>query len=168
MAERGIAVDHSTVHRWAIKLLPVLEKAFRRCKRATGKSWQMDETYVKIRGEWRYLYRAVDKATRRLSSANQVVKGCCPAPASPDPCLLLCSRSTQCIALTRQAPDEPHTVAGPDVNERRSTATETPSSTIPPQASSAPVQPVASSPKPIATTTPPAHAPSAFAMLKAE
>jgi putative transposase len=61
MAERGIAVDHSTVHRWAIKLLPVLEKAFRRCKRAVGKSWRMDETYVKVRGEWKYLYRAVDK-----------------------------------------------------------------------------------------------------------
>jgi transposase-like protein len=61
MAERGIAVDHSTVHRWAIKLLPVLEKAFRRCKRPVGKSWRMDETYVKVRGEWRYLYRAVDK-----------------------------------------------------------------------------------------------------------
>src|SRR5471032_2948639 len=61
MTERGIAVDHSTVHRWAIKLLPVLEKAFRRCKRAVGKSWRMDETYVKIRGEWKYLYRAVDK-----------------------------------------------------------------------------------------------------------
>ena len=61
MAERGIAVDHSTVHRWAIKLLPALEKAFRRCKRATGKSWRMDKTYVRIRGEWRYLYRAVGK-----------------------------------------------------------------------------------------------------------
>ena len=61
MAERGISVDHSTVHRWAIKLLPALEKAFRRCKRAVGKSWRMDETYVKVRGEWKYLYRAVDK-----------------------------------------------------------------------------------------------------------
>lgn len=61
MAERGIAVDHSTVHRWAIKLLPVPEKAFRRCKRPVGKSWRMDETYEKVRGEWRYLYRAVDE-----------------------------------------------------------------------------------------------------------
>src|SRR5258707_13308839 len=61
MAEPGIAVDHSTAHRWAIKLLPELEKAFRRCKRAVGKSWRMDETYVKVRGEWKYLYRAMDK-----------------------------------------------------------------------------------------------------------
>jgi putative transposase len=80
MAERGIAVDHSTVHRWAIKLLPVLEKAFRRCKRATVKSWRMDETHVKIRGEWRYLDRAADKQgntvdfhlrTRRKKAAAQ-------------------------------------------------------------------------------------------------
>ena len=62
MAERGISVDHSTVHRWAIKLLPALEKAFRRCKRAVGRSWRMDETYIRVRGEWKYLYRAVDKA----------------------------------------------------------------------------------------------------------
>src|SRR5271154_257687 len=62
MAERRIAVDHSTVHRWAIKLLPVLEKAFRRCKRPVGKSWRVDETYVKVKGQWKYLYRAVDKA----------------------------------------------------------------------------------------------------------
>ena len=60
MAERGVSVDHSTVHRWAIKLLPVLEKAFRRRKRPVGKSWRMDETYSRVKGEWRYLYRAVD------------------------------------------------------------------------------------------------------------
>ena len=62
MAERGISVDHSTVHRWALKLLPVLERTFRRCKRPVGRSWRMDETYIRVRGEWKYLYRAVDKA----------------------------------------------------------------------------------------------------------
>jgi transposase-like protein len=45
MAERGIAVDHSTVHRWVIKLVPLFEKTFRRHKRPVGKSWRMDETY---------------------------------------------------------------------------------------------------------------------------
>ena len=62
MAERGIEVDHSTVHRWAIKLLPVLGKAFSRRKRPVGKSWRVDETYIKVKGAWTYLYRAVDKA----------------------------------------------------------------------------------------------------------
>jgi putative transposase len=62
MAERGIQVDHSTVHRWAIKLLPVLEKAFRHHKRPVGRSWRVDETYIKVKGHWKYLYRAVDKA----------------------------------------------------------------------------------------------------------
>jgi len=51
MAERGISVDHSTVHRWAIKLLPVLEKAFRRCKRAVGRSWRMDESVSRTRAK---------------------------------------------------------------------------------------------------------------------
>jgi putative transposase len=62
MAERAIAVDHSTVHRWVIKLVPLFEKAFRRHKRPVGKSWRMDETYIRVKGQWRYLYRAVDKA----------------------------------------------------------------------------------------------------------
>ena len=62
MAERGVEVDHSSVHRWVIKLVPLFEKAFRKHKRPVGKSWRMDETYVKVRGQWKYLYRAVDKA----------------------------------------------------------------------------------------------------------
>ncbi|MFT0175300.1 IS6 family transposase, partial [Paraburkholderia mimosarum] len=62
MDERGIAVDHSTVYRWVIKLLPLFERSLRKHKRAVGKSWRMDESYIKIKGEWKYLYRAVDKA----------------------------------------------------------------------------------------------------------
>jgi transposase-like protein len=62
MAERGVEVGHSTVHRWVIKLVPLFEKAFRRHKRPVGKSWRMDETYIKVKGQWKYLYRAVDKA----------------------------------------------------------------------------------------------------------
>jgi transposase-like protein len=61
MAERGVSVDHSTVRRSAIKLLPVLEKAFRLRKRLVGKSWRMEETYIRVKGERRYLYLAVDK-----------------------------------------------------------------------------------------------------------
>ena len=60
MAERGITVDHSTLHRWVIRLVPLLDKAFRRHKRTVGRRWRMDETYIKIKGQWKYLYRAVD------------------------------------------------------------------------------------------------------------
>jgi putative transposase len=62
MQERGVFVDHATVHRWAIKILPVLAAVFRRRKRSVGMSWRMDETYIKVGGEWKYLYRAVDRA----------------------------------------------------------------------------------------------------------
>ena len=61
MAERGVVVDHATVHRWSIKILPVLAAVFRRRKRPVGISWRMDETYVKVAGQWKYLYRAVDR-----------------------------------------------------------------------------------------------------------
>jgi transposase-like protein len=61
MHERGVHVDHSTVNRWVIKYSPQLEDAFHRRKRPVWVSWRMDETYIKIKGEWRYLYRAVDK-----------------------------------------------------------------------------------------------------------
>ena len=61
MAERGVFVDHSTLHRWSIKVLAVLAAVFRRRKRPVGRSWRMDETYVKVGGQWKYLYRAVDR-----------------------------------------------------------------------------------------------------------
>ena len=61
MHERGVFVDHLTVHRWALKILPVLALVFRRRKRPVGTSWRLDETYIKVAGQWKYLYRAVDK-----------------------------------------------------------------------------------------------------------
>jgi putative transposase len=61
MGERGVAVDHSTLNRWVIKYAPEFEKAFRCRQRPVGRSWRMDETYVKIKGKAAYLYRAVDK-----------------------------------------------------------------------------------------------------------
>ena len=61
-AERGLKVDHSTINRWVIRYAPQLEEAFRkRRKRPVGVSWRMDETYIKVKGKWVYLYRAVDK-----------------------------------------------------------------------------------------------------------
>ena len=61
MEERGVEVDHSTINRWVIKYSLQLEEAFHRRKRPVWVSWRMDETYIKVKGEWRYLYRAVDK-----------------------------------------------------------------------------------------------------------
>jgi putative transposase len=62
MQERGVAVDHSTINRWVLKYTPRLEQEFRRRKRPVGTSWHLDETYITVRGQWKYLYRAVDKA----------------------------------------------------------------------------------------------------------
>ena len=61
MEERGVAVDHATINRWVLKYSPQLEEAFHRRKRSVWLSWRMDETYIKSKGQWRYLYRAVDK-----------------------------------------------------------------------------------------------------------
>ena len=62
MEERNVSVDHASINRWAIRFLPLLEKTFRKNKCPVGRSWRMDETYLKVKGVWKYLYRAVDKA----------------------------------------------------------------------------------------------------------
>jgi putative transposase len=61
MAERGVKVDHATINRWVIKYSPLLEEAFHRRKRPVWVSWRLDETYIRVKGAWKYLYRAVDK-----------------------------------------------------------------------------------------------------------
>jgi transposase-like protein len=62
MGERGVSIDHSTIYRWVQRYAPEMEKRLRwqwRCPRP--RSWRVDETYVKVRGQWAYLYRALDK-----------------------------------------------------------------------------------------------------------
>lgn len=61
MAERGIEVDHATLNRWVVKYSPQLANAAMKKKRSTAPSWRMDETYIMVKGQWVYLYRAVDK-----------------------------------------------------------------------------------------------------------
>jgi putative transposase len=66
MEERGVPIDHATIQRWVVKYSPQLEEAFHRRKRPVRVSWRMDETYIKVKGEWRYLYRAVDKTGQTI------------------------------------------------------------------------------------------------------
>ena len=66
MAERGVEVDHSTIDRWVLKLAPELDKRVRPHLGLTNDSWRVDETYIKVKGAWKYLYRAVDSAGNTL------------------------------------------------------------------------------------------------------
>ncbi len=61
MAERGFSVDHSTINRWVLQYSSQLDAAFQQKKKCVGTRWRMDETYIKVKGEWKYYYRAVDK-----------------------------------------------------------------------------------------------------------
>jgi transposase, IS6 family len=61
LAERGIEVDHVTIYRWIQRFTPLLADAARPCRHGVGARWQVDETYVKVAGQWRYVYRAIDQ-----------------------------------------------------------------------------------------------------------
>jgi putative transposase len=94
MAERGISVDHATVHRWTIHYAPLLLEQFNRRRRAVTNRWHVDETYVKVRGQWRYLYWAIDSngdtvefwfsERRNLAAAKRFLRNALKRHARPE------------------------------------------------------------------------------------
>src|ERR1700741_4598553 len=66
MSERGIVLAHTTILRWVQRYVPDFEKRWREYARPVGSSWRCDETYIKVKGGWTYLYRAVDKQGRTV------------------------------------------------------------------------------------------------------
>lgn len=66
LAERGVIVDHATLSRWVVKFSPLVAIEAHKRKRPSAVSWRMDETYIKVRGNWMYLYRAVDRDGKTL------------------------------------------------------------------------------------------------------
>jgi len=61
LTERGVEVDHVTIYRWVLRFTPLLADAARPCRHRAGDRWRVDETYVKVAGQWRYVYRAIDQ-----------------------------------------------------------------------------------------------------------
>ncbi|MGB7270143.1 MAG: IS6 family transposase, partial [Albidovulum sp.] len=94
MAERGVAVDHATLNRWVVKYAPLISAQAQARKRQTAKSWRMDETYIKVKGRWTYLYRAVDRngktldfmlsERRDLAAARRFFRGAIATHGVPD------------------------------------------------------------------------------------
>jgi putative transposase len=66
IAERGVKVDHATLNRWVVKFAPLIAARAQARKRPTATSWRMDETYIRVKGKWTYLYRAVDRDGQTL------------------------------------------------------------------------------------------------------
>jgi transposase-like protein len=76
MTERGIEVDRSTINRWVLKYSPELDLRIRPHLNQTNDSWRVDETYVKVKGQWKYLYRAVDSEGNTLDFLLRALRRC--------------------------------------------------------------------------------------------
>ncbi len=75
MLERGLKVDHSTIGRWLLTYSPEIERRTRRYLKPTNDSWKVDETYIKVNGDWKYLYRAVDSEGNALDFMLNAKRG---------------------------------------------------------------------------------------------
>jgi len=94
LQDRGVEVCFSTVQRWVVRYAPILAKSFEKRKRKVGRRWCMDETYIKVKGQWKYLYRAVDEngqtvdfllcAKRDRNAAYRFLKKACIANGKPE------------------------------------------------------------------------------------
>src|SRR3954447_16999753 len=78
IGERGVKLAHATILRWVQRYVPEFEKRWSRYARTVGGSWRCDETYIKVKGRWTYLYRAVDKqgSNGGLSAHGKTGRGC--------------------------------------------------------------------------------------------
>ena len=71
LGERGVAVDHSTIYRWVQYYAPIMQEQLKwYWKPRMGHSWRVDETYIKVKGQWKYLYRAIDKTGKTIDFAS--------------------------------------------------------------------------------------------------
>lgn len=94
LAERGVRVDHATLNRWVVKFSPLIAARMQARKRPTATSWRADETYIKVKGRWTYLYRAVDRdgqtldfmlsERRNLAAARRFFKRAIAINGTPD------------------------------------------------------------------------------------
>ena len=75
MAERGLAMSHTTILRWVIRYVPEFEKRWSRRARKVHSSWRVDETYIRVRGKWHYLYRG-GRARSRSTGTRRVIRRC--------------------------------------------------------------------------------------------
>src|SRR5271165_1913357 len=95
MEERGLEADHTTIWRWVQRYGPELDQRLRRHLKPTNKSWRVDETYIRVKGRWRYLYRAIDSAgatidfllsaLRDAAAAQRLFRKALSDPSHPQP-----------------------------------------------------------------------------------
>ena len=98
LGERGLKADHTTIWRWVQRYGPKLEARLRRHLKPTNKSWRVDETYVRVKGRWCYLYRAVDSTgatidfvlsgLRDAATAKRLWRKALTDPSHPQPCVI--------------------------------------------------------------------------------